>query len=359
MNEMSKIAPEAATAVASPTRRPWALMLSIPLLIVVVAAYFWLTSGRTVTTDNAEVGAPVVTISSEVGGKIIEVDVHENQPVKPGDVLFKLDPAPFQIALLEAQAALGNAQMSVSELKGTAASKDADAANKAAAIQSTAAQVALARETFRRQTDLMAKGFTTRAQLDAARSALASAQAAQVAAVADTQSARASAAAARSKLGVDVNGVPPSVAAAQAMVEKAKLDLSRTIIRAPIAGIVTQSDKLQIGNNVLQALPEVSIVGSGGYWVDANFKETQLAKLRIGQPADVEIDAIPGKTFCARVSGIGAGTGSQFSLLPAQNATGNWVKVTQRVPVRLVLCDPPGQPLAAGWSATVTVHVAH
>jgi membrane fusion protein (multidrug efflux system) len=359
MNEMSKILPEAATEVVRPKRRPWLLMLSVPLLIVVIAAYFWLTSGRTVTTDNAEIGAPVVTISAEVSGKIVEVDVHENQHVKPGDVLFKLDPAPYQIALLEAQAALGNAKMSVSELKGTAASKDADASNKAAAIQSTAAQVALARETFRRQSDLMAKGFTTRAQLDAARSGLVSAQAAHVAAVADTESARASATAARAKLGVDVNGVPPTVASAQAMVEKAQLDLSRTIIRAPIAGTVTQSDKLQIGNNVLQALPEVSVVGNGNYWVDANFKETQLAQLRIGQTADVEIDAIPGKTFCARVSGIGAGTGSQFSLLPAQNATGNWVKVTQRVPVRLVLCDAPRQPLAAGWSATVTVHVAH
>lgn len=359
MNKMSKIVPDEAVEVAPPAKWRWLVMLSVPLIIVIGALYFWFTSGRTVTTDNAEVGAPVVTISTEVGGKIFEVDVHENQRVNPGDVLFKLDPAPYQIALLEAQAALGNARMSVAELQGTAASKDADAANKAAAIQSTTAQVALAAETFRRQTDLMNKGFTTRAQLDAARSALASAKAALVAAKADTQSAQAAAVAARAKLGVNTDGVPPAVAAAQAMVEKAQLDLSRTVIRAPIAGRVAQSDKLQIGNNVLQALPEVSIVGDGGYWIDANFKETQLAKLRIGQPADVEIDAIPDTVFHARVSGIGAGTGSQFSLLPAQNATGNWVKVTQRVPVRLTLLDPPKQPLAAGWSATVTVHVAH
>ncbi len=359
MNEMSKIEAEQAEVFVPAKRRPWALMLSVPLLIMAVAGYFWFTSGRTVSTDNALIGAPVVTISSEVSGKIIEVDVHENQRVQPGDVLFKLDPAPFQIAVLEAEAALGNAKLTVGESRGNAASKDADAQNKTAHIQSTQAQVALARETYRRQADLMARGFTTRAQLDAARSALSSAQAAQEAAMADAQSARASAQAARAKLGVDVNGVSPGVAAAAAMVDKARLDMSHTIVRAPIAGIVAQSDKLQVGNNVLQALPQVSIVGNGGYWIDANFKETQLAKIRIGQPADVEIDAIPDKVFKARVSGIGAGTGAQFSLLPAQNATGNWVKVTQRVPVRLTLLEAPGQPLAAGWSATVTIHVAH
>jgi membrane fusion protein (multidrug efflux system) len=146
--------------------------------------------------------------------------------------------------------------------------------------------------------------------------------------------------------------------AAMAMLEKARLDLRRTEIHAPIGGRVTQTDRLQPGNMALQAFPSLSIVGGGDYWIEANFKETQLSKIRMGQAATVEIDAIPGKVFQARVSSIGAGTGSQFSMLPAQNATGNWVKVTQRVPVRLQLLDKPDRPLVAGWSAEVKVQVA-
>jgi membrane fusion protein (multidrug efflux system) len=147
------------------------------------------------------------------------------------------------------------------------------------------------------------------------------------------------------------------VAAAIAERDKAALDLQRTDIRAPEGGRISQSDKLLPGNMAFIGLPSVSIVSEQDTWIEANFKETQLAKIRVGQPAKVSIDAIPGKSYKARVTGIGAGTGSQFSLLPAQNATGNWVKVTQRVPVRLRLEEVPDRPLVAGWSANVTVDV--
>jgi len=358
MNEMSNIKADTATEIKPAKSRPWALMLSVPIVVLLVGGYFWLTSGKSVSTDNALIGAPVVSISTEVGGKIVEVGVRENQHVKAGDLLFRLDPAPFQIALMQAQAALDNARASVSEMTGNVSSKVADAENKAAKISSSQSEVALMRETYQRQSDLMKRGFTTRAQLDAARAGLLSAQASVSAAEADRRSAQAATVAAQAKLSVNAAGDPPAVAAALATVAKARLDLSRTEIRSPIAGIVTQSDKLQLGNNVLQSLPELSIVGDGGYWVEANFKETQLGKVRVGQPADVEIDAIPDKKFAARVCGIGAGTGSQFSMLPAQNANGNWVKVTQRVPVRICFNERPDQALAAGWSAYVTVHVA-
>ncbi|MDB5700043.1 MAG: HlyD family secretion protein [Sphingomonadales bacterium] len=333
-------------------------MLSVPVIILALALYFWLTSGKTVSTDNAMIDAPVVSIATEVSGKILDVRVSENQVVKAGDLLFRIDPAPFRIALLQAEAAVGNARVQVAELGGTANSKDADVSSKAADIAARASDVVLAEQTLARQTQLMRQGFTTRAQLDSAQAAVNAARQAKAAAVAERQSALATAAAARSALGTGSDGLPPAVAAAMALREKARLDLARTEIRSPINGRVTQTDRLTVGNMATMSLPLVSIVGGNGYWIDANFKETQLPLIRVGAPADVEIDAIPGHVFKARVTGIGAGTGSQFSLLPAQNATGNWVKVTQRVPVRLTFTERLDQPLVAGWSAKVTVRVA-
>ncbi|HWL46322.1 MAG TPA: HlyD family secretion protein, partial [Sphingomonadaceae bacterium] len=211
--------------------------------------------------------------------------------------------------------------------------------------------VALAEENFRRQQELLAKGFTTRASYDAAHAALRSAQAKRAVAAADAEAARA-------MLGASGRGGHPQIEAAIATRDQAALDLRRTEVRAPIDGIVAQTDKLQPGSQAVPLLSNISVVGTKGYWIDANFKETQLEKIRIGQPAEVRIDALPGKRYEAHVTGIGAGTGAEFSLLPAQNATGNWVKVTQRVPVRLVLDDTPDRPLVSGWSAHVTVRVA-
>jgi len=139
--------------------------------------------------------------------------------------------------------------------------------------------------------------------------------------------------------------------------QRKQLDLQRTEIRAPIDGRVSQADRLTPGAMAMQMLGNVSIVDGGQPWIEANFKETQLAKIRPGQRAEIEIDAIPGRKLKAHVTGIGSGTGSEFSILPAQNATGNWVKVTQRVPVRLVFDETPDRPIVSGWSAHVTIHV--
>ncbi len=343
-----ELAPSVAAAAATPAaprraRLIW--MLSLPLLLLAAGLYLWLTSGKTVSTDNAAVGAHVVSIAPEVGGRIVDVAVTDNQVVAPGALLFRIDPAPYRIALMESEAAVGNARLQINQMSSDYSAKQADTAEKSSDVE-------LATENFRRQKQLLDRGFTTRAGYDSARAALSAAQAARSSAAATAQSARAI-------LATGAGGGHPQVLAALAQRDKAALNLARTELRAPIGGRIAQADRLEPGNMAVTALPMVTIVDDRKMWIDANFKETQLAKIRPGQTATVWIDAIPDHQFRAHVLSIGAGTGAQFSLLPAQNATGNWVKVTQRVPVRLVLDEQPDRPLVAGWSAHLTVRVAN
>ena len=346
MNEMRSITADGEVAAPATERKLGRLlvMLSVPAILIAAGLYFWLTGGRTVSTDNAQVNAHVSEVSTEIAGRVTEVFVAENQLVKKGDLLFKLDPSPYRIALAQADAALGNAQLSVAQLQSTYYSKQAD-------TQKSVSDVSLARDNFTRQQELFKRGFATRAAFDAAKAALGAAVAQEASAASEAQSAKA-------VLGVSKQGGHPVVEAATATRDKAAYDLARTEIRAPISGRISQADKLSPGTVAIQMLPLVNIVSDTGYWIDANFKETQLDKVRIGQRADIELDAIPGKTLRGHVIGINAGTGAQFSLLPPQNATGNWVKVTQRVPVRIQIDDKLDRPLVAGWSAHVTVHVA-
>lgn len=316
------------------------LLISVPALLMAVGVYTWLTSGRSVSTDNAQVVAHVVDIAPEISGRIVQVYVAENQHVKKGDLLFRIDPEPYRIALMQAEAAVGTARLQISEMKSGYSSKVADIGAKVSDLE-------LARENFNRQQELLSRGFSTRARFDEARAQLAAAESQREVANADAASAGAL---------LGINGRHPQIETAQAQVEKARLDLARTEIRAPIDGIVAQTDRLAPGAMATQMLSTLSIVGGGEPWIEANFKETQLAKIRSGQRAEIEIDAIPDRTFKAHVTGIGAGTGAEFSLLPAQNATGNWVKVTQRVPVRLVFDEKPDR-LVSGWSAHVKVFV--
>lgn len=337
---------EAVEIVPEPGRRRWLrplLMFGVPLLLIAVAGYWWTTSGGSVSTDNAYVQQDKVGVASDVAGRIVEVAVKENQPVKAGDVLFRIDPEPYRIALAQADAAIAGAQVQVTTLQASYQGTGAD-------IQAARDTIASAQEDFNRQQQLMARGFTTRARFDQARHSVEQARASYQRAVSD-------AAEARSKLstGSAVPGVNPAIAAARAQREKALLDLSRTTRRAPVGGVVSQADRLQVGQMMMSGLPAVTIVRSGGSWVEANFKETELNKMRVGQPAEVEFDAYPGLKLKGHVASIGAGTGSEFSVLPAQNANGNWVKVTQRVPVRIAIDEKSPRQLIAGLSADVTV----
>ena len=334
------------TEVVTAPRRRWgrlALMLVVPLAILVGGAIYWLGLQGKVSTDDAYVKQDKVSISAEVGGKILQVYVKNGDHVQAGALLFKIDPQPFQIQLDQATAAIASAQANVTALANAAPLSGADAAK-------AREDIAFAQSNFQRQQELWKDGFTTKAAYDAAKHAVEQGQA-------ELEAAQASEAEAKAKLahGAAVPGENPQIAAAKAQAEAARLNLSRTVIRAPMAGEVAGAERLLPGQLVVQNVPMLTLVGVHGAYVEANYKETQLSDMRVGQPAEIEFDAYPGVKLKGHVAAIGAGTGSEFSVLPAQNATGNWVKVTQRVPVRIAIDATPDRKLIAGLTTHVTV----
>jgi membrane fusion protein (multidrug efflux system) len=339
--------PEEAAALAKASRKArrakqsrirTILMLIVPVLLVIGIGYLWLTSGGSESTDNAQVKTDIVSVTAQVTGPVVDVEVQNGDHVERGDVLFKIDPAPFQVALEQAQAQLASAKLQTSQLRTQAAGTGAD-------ITGAQANLSIKQNALHRQEQLLKEGFTTRADYEDALNDVKKAET-------DLEDAKARAANAQAAI---APGEQPSIAQAQAAVDKAKLDLERTVVRAPMAGEVANADRLQIGTQIVSGVGAVSIVHSNSAWVEANFKEKQLTDMRPGQPATVKIDAYPGVKFKAHVESIGAGTGSEFSLLPAQNANGNWVKVTQRVPVRIAFDGKPSKPMIAGLSAVVSV----
>ena len=338
-----------ATEIKPKPKRRWgriALMAIVPILLVVGALGYYFANDQYVTTDNAYVQQQKVSISADVGGRIVAVAVRENQSVNAGDLLFRIDPAPFRIAVAQADASIAAAQVKVSTLESDLGSKGSD-------IVAAQENLAFSQTEYRRQAELLQRGFTTRARLDTAGHSLAEARARLASARSDATMARAALA-----TGAAAPGVNPGVLSGRVLREKAMLDLSRTEIRAPISGVVSQADRLQLGQSMVQGLPALTIVASGTSWVEANFKETDLAQMRIGQPATLSFDAYPDMKLKGHIASIGAGTGSEFSVLPAQNANGNWVKVTQRVPVRIAIAGKTARPLIAGLSAHVQIDIS-
>jgi len=236
---------------------------------------------------------------------------------------------------------LAAARLQTNELVAQAQGTGAD-------IRGEEANLSIARRALDRQAALMRRGFTTKADYDDALNEVTKAE---------NQLADARSRANIASTAIAPNGNQPAIAAALAAVEKARLDLEHTVIRAPASGIVAKSDRLLVGQSAITGIAMLSIVGDKQAWVEANFKEGDLAKMAVGQPADVEFDAYPDLKLKGHVASIGSGTGSEFSVLPAQNANGNWVKVTQRIPVRIAFDEKPPREMIAGLSSTVEVRI--
>ncbi len=332
-----------------------------------------LTGGK-VSTDNAYVGADVAQITPLVSGPVREVRVSDTQAVRAGDVLLTLDDTDARIALESAQAELGQAQRRVRGYLATDQSLGAQVAARAAdqtrAVASAAAARAdmdRARTDLDRRQALVSRGFVTGEEVTRVQNAYATAQANYSAAQAAQVSAGATRSAAVGSLnanaalaaGVSVDA-NPEVAAARAKVDQAKVDLERTVIRAPIDGVVARRN-VQAGQKVAAGAALMQVVPVGQAYVDANFKEVQLKKVQIGQPVTLESDLYGGSvTYHGVVQGLAGGTGAAFALIPAQNATGNWIKVVQRLPVRIALnpAELKAHPLRVGLSMKATIDTA-
>jgi membrane fusion protein, multidrug efflux system len=326
-------------------RLRWPLMSFALIAAVGGGAYLYFTGGRYQSTDDAYAQAATVSISSNVAGRVSAIEVHDNELVHRGATLFRLDDAPFRIAVDDAAAHLADTRLQIESLKSTYRQR---------LVELRAAQdtQAYARQQYDRQSRLLTSGIASKAQFDQAAHALDAARQ-QVANIQQQIGV------ALANLGGDPNLAPerhPLVAQAQAALDRAHLNLSYTVINAPTEGVVAKVEQLQVGDTIAASAPAFALVSTSDVWIEANFKEVQLARMRTGQMATVKIDRYPGRAFSAEITSVGPSTGSQFSLLPPENATGNWVKVVQRVPVRLQLTHVDAEfLLQAGLSADVTV----
>ena len=319
------------------------------VVFLAITAGLYFTGGRIVTTDDAYVQAAHVNISANIAGRVTKIFVKENQQVHQGDPLFELDDRDYLIALQDAKAKLASAKLQITALKATYFQRQADV---------TSAESTLLYQTreFARQQHLASKGIASQAQLELAQHELDDARE-KLNAVKQEQKNVSSLLG--KDLAMNIND-HPTVLQAQAMLERAQLNLTYTVIKAPMDGIVSKVDRLQPGAYINAAAPVFSLISNTTVWVEANFKETELVYMRTGQQATIDIDAYPGRTFHGSVESLSSGTGSSFSLLPPENATGNWVKVVQRLPVRIDINDlDPKSPLHSGLSAVVKVDTHH
>ena len=321
-----------------------ALLVVVPVAAVVGGGFWWLSGGRFVGTDNAYVKAHIVQIAPEVSGQVRRVPVHDHATVSAGQTLLTIESRPFRLALDSAEAELDAARTHVESLRGVwreAVSELADAEARAAYFQ----------RQWQSQEELALKGVASASKRDESLN--------------EARSAADRVSTLREKLhrvlGA-LNGDPNLPADQHAMVrdkmaarERAALDLARTTIRAPVDGVVVNL-RVQQGEQVKAATPLFALVVTSRPWIEANFKETELTHVRVGQKATVVLDTYPDATWEAVVESLSPATGAEFALLPPQNASGNWVKVVQRLPVKLRLLPHVGEPpLRAGMTATVKI----
>jgi membrane fusion protein, multidrug efflux system len=369
----TELAADTGKDISNPKRgRALRVMGGVVVIAALLAGLYWAIFSRgRVETDNAYVGGDTALVTPQLAGTVTEVKVGGTQAVQAGDVLVVLDDADARIAVAQAEAALAQARQRYGQAGALADAASARAAGRTAEIASARSRLAeaealLARvkgEFDRRQT-LAGSGAVSNEELGAARAALAAAMATRdaartaVAAAQDTaRSAAGDAAAAAAMVRGTSLSTAPDIRAAEAALAKAKLDLDRTVIKAPVAGIVTNRN-VQIGQRVAGGAPLMTLVPTVGLFVDANFKESQLKTIRLGQSVELESDLYGGSvTYHGKVVGMAGGTGAAFALIPAQNATGNWVKVVQRLPVRIALDDTEvkAHPLRVGLSMTAVV----
>jgi membrane fusion protein, multidrug efflux system len=297
-----------------------------------------------VSTDNAYVQADQITISPQIAGRVAEVLVRENQAVKAGDLLFRLDEEPLKISVQRLEAQAESVRSMLDGARNGYRGAEAD-------LRSADADLHHAQQQYERVQDLRKRGLVAQQALDDAANTVASTRGkrdANAAAVARAQNLLGG-------LPSAANDTLPGYRLAQAQVAQAQLDLSHAEVRAPVDGVIGKTD-LQVGEFLTIGQPAMPLVATKTLWIEANFKETDLTNVAIGQTAQIAIDTYPGKHWNARVASISPASGAEFSVLPAQNATGNWVKIVQRIPVRLALDSADGLPqLRAGMSAEVEI----
>jgi len=355
-------------------RKQWLTILAAAVIGValLVTAYHFLIGVRHVSTDNAYVGADTAQITPLIAGPVETVRVANTQIVHRGDILVTIDPADFQIAVNRAEADLAQAERQFLETRATGGALQAQINARDSDIQRAQAEMVAAQSAYdkarvdlSRRQSLAKSGAVSGDELTSATNAFAAAQAQLAVAKAGIAQARANRAAASQNYNANqalVQGSMesnPDVASARSKLDSAKLDLSRTVIRAPFDGVIAQRN-VQVGQRIAAGTPIMTVVPLNNMYVDANFKEGQLKKVRMGQPARLTADLYGNSVvYHGTVVGLAGGTGSAFAIIPAQNATGNWIKVVQRLPVRIRL-DPAElreHPLRVGLSMDTTIDV--
>jgi len=351
MNAESSIPLEEDSELAVPRSRRRlrrVLMLAAPAALAIGGLYVYLTGGRYESTDNAQLQTGMVAVSPNVAGQVASIEVTENQRVTKGQVLFRLGSDTLEATMAEAEAALADARTDVGSLQ-------ADHAEALSQVRAAEARLAYARSEAARQASLLKEGIASKAQYDAAAVEARTAADAIAAASARAESLRAALA---GNVGGPVD-LQPGVRKAASSLARARIAVNDTIVRASQDGVVTKVHQLQVGNYVQPGRPVFMLTGTK-FWVQANFKENQLRYMRVGQPATIRIDAFPDHELKGHVESFSPGTGNSFSILPAENATGNWVKVVQRLPVQIAIDEMPADlPLSSGLSVDVEVDTGH